>query len=82
MMPEWGVSYALMAAAYGQLGRFDDAQPIITKLHETGTDSTEYTPETWLNFHIPQDVVDSYRLAFHNVGLDFPYKPVDSHTTE
>ena len=82
MMPEFGLGYALAAAAYGQLGQRDEAQMIVSKMQKTGIDPEEYAPETYLKWHVSEDAVSRYRVGLQNAGLELPDKPVDSQTTE
>jgi adenylate cyclase len=82
MMPRYGVGYALAAAAYGQLGRRDEAQATIAKLRETETEPKEYERETWIRYNVPEDVVDRYLDGLHKAGLDLPDGSVTSLKTK
>ena len=82
MMPEFGLSYALAAAAYGQLGLQEKAQLMISKLQKTDIKPEEYAPETYLKWHISEEAVDRYRKGLQVAGLELPDGPIQSQITE
>ncbi len=75
MMSRSGYGYALQIAVYGQLGRHEEARPLITKFLEVEPEFGESHPKMWLIRNLPKETVDRYREGLLNAGLDVPDKP-------
>ena len=65
----------LLVAAYGHLGRREEARAMIAKLLELKPDYARSAGLDWLKFNIPVEDVDRFRDGLRKAGLDFPDEP-------
>ncbi len=75
MMPKARGGYEFAIAAYGQLGRGEEARAMIAKLLELKPDYAKSAGWNWLKFNILEEVVDRYRDGLRKAGLEIPDEP-------
>ena len=67
-------TYAALASALGNLGRIEEARPVLEKLVELKPDfSPEFFETVWIGVH--PSVMTLYFEGLRNAGLDFPDEP-------
>jgi len=74
-MPDYVWSQALYAAAYGQLGRADEAKPYVKKIREMKPDFETTAREKrrkWFRFQEP--LLDQFMDGLRKAGLNIPEK--------
>ncbi len=72
MMPKFHGAYELMIAAYGHLGRREEARAMIAKFLELKPNYAMSAGLDWLKFNIPEEVVERYREGLREAGLEIP----------
>jgi hypothetical protein len=64
---------ALIAAAYGQLGRAEDAQPTVKHILELDPDfEATARANRWKFFRYQEDLLDAFMDGLRKAGLNIP----------
>ena len=75
-LPDYVWSQALTAAAYGQLGRADQARPPVARILELEPDfETTARAKRWKWFRYQEDLLDTFMDGLRKAGLDIPPPP-------
>jgi adenylate cyclase len=72
-LPDYVWAQALIAAAYGQLGRADQAQPIVKQILELDPDfEATARANRWKFFRYQEDLLDAFMDGLRKAGLEIP----------
>jgi adenylate cyclase len=75
-LPDYVWAQALIAAAYGQLGRADQAQPIVKRILELDPDfENTARAKRWKWFRYQEDLLDTFMDGLRKAGLKIPARP-------
>ncbi len=75
-LPDYVWAQATIAAAYGQLGRADQARPTVKRILELDPDfEATARANRWKWFRYQEDLLDHFMEGLRKAGLNIPIEP-------
>ena len=75
-IPDYVWAQGALAAAYGQLGRVEEAKPVVARMLEMRPDIEKTArADRWKFFRYQEDLLDHFLEGLRKAGLDIPDEP-------